>query len=106
MIGRKILTVVGLGTIAGALYTKHVYNQLKTDIMYKLYNGEELDEQEKQFMEKSSEIRQAYKEFKEAKETKENTNKQAQQMAEQAEETFRQQQQVVEQINTQVVEQM
>ena len=103
MIGRKILTVVGLGTIAGALYTKHVYNQLKTDIMYKLYNGEELDEQEKQFMEKSSEIRQAYKELKEASNTVvEKTHKQAQQMAEQAEETFRQQQQVVEQVDTQM----
>ena len=109
MIGRKILAVVGLGTVVGALYGKHVYDTLKTDIMYKLYNGEELDEHEKEFMRKSSEFRENYKELKaknkkveEAGKTVDNT---VEETFRQAEETFRQQQQVVEQVNTQAVEQ-
>lgn len=110
---KKILAVVGLGTVVGALYGKHVYDTLKTDIMYKLYNGEELDEQEKEFMEKSSEFRKAYKELKErnnkadkADEAGKTVDNIAQEANRQAEETFRQQQQVAEEANRQAVEQV
>lgn len=111
---KKLLVLTGIATVGATLYGKHVYNDLKTNAMMKLYNGEELDEIEAEFLEKHKEFRAAMKQAKESKEERKNNNKRQAEEAvrianenlqQQMLEEIRQQTRVTEEIQQQNVQQ-
>ena len=99
---KKLLVAVGIGTVGLGMYTKHVYNDLKTNAMMKLYNGEELTEIEAEFLEKHKEFRTVMAQNKE--ERKNNSKKQAEELNRQNEELQRQNEQNIQQMNDTIAE--